>query len=311
VSAAKDMDLMRALLGDEQLNYLGYSYGTQLGVTYAGLFPENVGRLVLDGAVDLSLDADGQSKQQAAGFEQAFRAYVADCLTTPRRCPLTGTVDDGIQQIQDLIERAKTNPLPTDNDEPLNGALAHYGVIVAMYDDTSWSILSEALTDAIQNNDGSYLQYLANAYLDRDDQGHYLSNMMVANIAVNCLDTPSIPRTYDELVVWRDEVAAVAPTVADDFTMGAGCEGWPFPATGEIGAITADGAAPIVVIGTTGDPATPYEWAVAMASQLCSGVLLTYEGEGHTAYGRSNTCIDDAVDQFFINGIVPADGTNC
>lgn len=310
-SAAKDMDLMRAVLGDEKLTYLGYSYGTQLGATYAGLFPQNVGRLVLDGAVDPSLSSKALSLQQAQGFDKAFRAYASDCLKAGEACPLQGSVDDAIKQVVKLLADAKANPLPTQGGERLNGALAYYGLIVAMYEDSSWPVLTAALTSAIKKNDGTQLRELANQYLSRDQNGHYEGNAMVAFEAINCLDSPTTKRNYDQLLAWRDEMAKVAPIVADAFAMNTGCEGWPFPNRLSPAKITADGAAPILVLGTTGDPATPYEWAVSLAGQLSSGVLLSWKGEGHTAYGRSNDCVREAVDSYLLHGTPPANNTQC
>ena len=310
VSAAKDLDLLRALVGDTKLNYLGYSYGTFLGATYAGLFPDKVGRFVLDGALDPSMTNDELSLQQAEGFEKALRTYVADCQAA-RGCPLTGTVDDGMTQIRQLVDRAKARPLDAGGGDTVNGSLAFYGIIVTLYDDASWPYLTQALTEAITQNTGATLLQLANIYLDRNPDGTYTSNAMMAFTAINCLDYPVVPRTYDELVAFAATLAAVAPTFGDQFAMTAGCEAWPEKATREPAAIHAPGAGPILVVGTTGDPATPYSWAQALASQLDSGHLLTWTGQGHTAYGRSNACVSDAVEGYLLDGTVPADGTTC
>ncbi len=310
VSAAKDLDLLRALVGDEKLNYLGYSYGTFLGATYAGLFPDKVGRFVLDGALDPALTNDELSLQQAEGFEKALRAYVADCQAA-RGCPLTGTVDDGMAQIRQLVDRAKARPLDAGNGDTVNGALAFYGIIVTLYDNASWPYLTTALTEAITQNTGATLLQLADIYLDRNPDGTYTSNAMMAFTAINCLDYPVVSRSYDQLLAFSAQAKAVAPTFGDQFAMTAGCEAWPEKATREPAAIHAPGAGPILVVGTTGDPATPYAWAQALAKQLDSGHLLTWKGEGHTAYGRSNACVSDAVEGYLLRGAVPADGTTC
>lgn len=310
VSAAKDMDLMRGVLGDKKLNYLGFSYGTFLGATYADLFPKDVGRVVLDGAIDPALDSDTLTKEQAAGFEQALRAYVADC-EAGAKCPLTGGIDGGLAQISRLMKQAKASPLPTAAGQHVNATLAFYGVAVTLYDQASWPYLTRALTGAIRNNDATTLLQLANFYLDRKDDGTYTSNAGLAFLAINCLDYPTKSRTIAELDAFAADVRAVAPTFGDQFVYTAGCEAWPIKSTAVRGPIRAAGAAPILVVGTTGDPATPYKWATSLAGELESGHLLTYVGQGHTAYTRSNACIGDAVDAFLVSGTVPADGKRC
>lgn len=310
VSAARDMDVLRAALGDEKLTYLGYSYGTALGATYAGLFPAKVGRMVLDGALDPALSSAELGLGQAIGFEGALRAYVTDCQGGPA-CPLTGSPDDGLAQIKDLLDQARRSPLPTASDRTVTGTLAFYGIAVTLYDNASWRFLTQALTAAIDDNDGTTLLQLADFYNDRGADGSFASNSSEAFTAINCLDGASSA----EPAVMQAEAAQLeeaAPTVGYFFGYGGViCAGWPYPPTGTPGAITADGAPPIVVIGTTNDPATPYQWAENLAGQLASGVLLTYEGEGHTAYGRSNECILGAVDAYLLEGTAPADGTRC
>ncbi|WP_231494816.1 alpha/beta hydrolase [Cellulomonas sp. KRMCY2] len=310
VSAARDMDLLRAVLGDEKLYYAGFSYGTFLGATYAGLYPENVGRLLLDGALDPSMSNDDLVIGQAIGFENALRAYVKDCQAGAD-CPLTGGVDAGMQQIADLVARIEAKPIDAGGDLKVNGTMAFYGIVVTLYDDGSWTFLTQALDEAIRDNIGEMLLYLANFYLDRTDDGAYLSNSMIAFNSINCLDYPMPVRDYDELAAFAAEVEAVAPTFGKDFGLAIGCETWPFQSTVERERITAPGAEPILVVGTTGDPATPYEWSVALAEQLESGTLLSWEGEGHTAYGRANDCLNDAVDAYLVQGVVPADGLVC
>ena len=310
VSAARDMDLLRSVLGDEQLNFAGFSYGTFLGATYADLYPQNVGRLLLDGALDPSMSNDDLVIGQAIGFENALRAYVADCQAGSS-CPLTGDVDDGLAQIVELLDRIESEPIPAGDGQRVNGTLAFYGIVVTLYDDSSWRYLTMALEEALSTGTGAILLELANFYLDRTPDGQYTTNAMVAFSAINCLDYPMVERDYDELVAFADEVAAAAPTFGRDFGMAVGCETWPFPATGERQPITAAGAAPILVVGTTGDPATPYEWSVALADQLESGNLLTWEGEGHTAYGRAGACVDGVVEAYLLRGEGPEPGTTC
>lgn len=309
VSAAKDMDVLRAVLGDDVLHYVGYSYGTQLGATYAALFPENVGRLVLDGALDPTLSPDEVSKGQAVGFENALRAYVADCQAGSG-CPLSGSVDDGMAQIRGLLDRARRTPLPTGTDRRLTGALAFSGIALPLYDEQSWEYLTMGL-DAALDGDGSVLLQLSDAYYDRNADGTYATNSTEAFWAIGCADDRS---TTDpaEMRAQAADIEAAAPTVGYYFGYGGVvCAQWPVPEAGGLDDYSAAGAAPILVVGTTNDPATPYVWAEGLARTLDSATLLTYEGEGHTAYGRSNSCILDAVDAYLLDGTVPAEGTRC
>ncbi|GAB2450564.1 alpha/beta hydrolase [Xylanimonas ulmi] len=309
-SAARDMDLIRAVLGEPKLDYLGFSYGTQLGATYAGLFPDRVGAMVLDGAIDITLDADQTSAQQAVGFEQALRNYVADCQGGAD-CPLTGDVDAGMRQIRGILDRALTDPYPTQTNRRVTQTLAFYGVAVTLYDQQSWPALTQALSEVVNRGTGNTLLYLADFYNDRNDDGTFENNSAEAFRAVGCLDS----RGATDLAQMRAEAAAIdeaAPTVGRFFAYtGLVCSDWPYPVVAQEFDVHATGAPPIVVIGTTHDPATPYAWAQALAQTLDSGVLVTYEGEGHTAYGRSNQCVVDAVDAYFVDGTTPQDGLRC
>jgi pimeloyl-ACP methyl ester carboxylesterase len=310
LSAARDMDLLRAVLGDERLHYAGFSYGTLLGATYAELFPENVGRLLLDGALDPSSGTEELVVGQAVGFEEALRAYVEYCQGGPS-CPLTGDVDEGMQQIADLMDGIQARPLRAGQGQQLNSTMAFYGLVVTLYDDATWSYLTLALEEAITQSSGAIFLELANLYLDRSPDGTYGSNQMVAFTAINCLDYPAEELSYTELDELARVVEAQAPTFGRDFVMAAGCETWPVENVREPAPVAAEGAAPILVVGTTGDPATPYEWSVALADQLTSGVLLTWEGEGHTAYGRAGECVTDVVDAYLLEGVTPPEGTVC
>jgi len=311
VSAAKDLDVLRAILGDDTLTYLGFSYGTQLGATYAALFPEHVGRMVLDGAVDPTLTPRELNLGQAEGFERALRNYVAYCQTQ-YACPLTGSVEDGLRQISELSERATKSPIPTsDPSRGLTATLLFYGVAVTLYDNRSWSFLTDALREAILEGTGDTLLYLADFYFERSADGTYLTNQTEAFYAVNCADG----RGDADPDAMRAEAAAlleVAPTLGGAFGFAeVPCARWPVPPQGLPEDFSAAGAPPIVVIGTTNDPATPYAWSQRLAKLLDPGVLVTFEGEGHTAYGRSNACIEDAVDAFLVDGTVPDDGLWC
>lgn len=310
VSAARDLDVLRAALGDDALTYLGYSYGTQLGATYAALFPERVGRLVLDGALDPTLTSDELAEGQAVGFENALRAYVADCLAGTS-CPLDGSVDEGMQQVRDLLDLAVADPLPTGTDRRLTGSLAFYGIAMPLYAQQLWPYLTQGLTAAIEGGDGSVLLQLADAYFDRQPDGTYATNSTEAFWAIGCVDDRQ-SADPDEMRAQAERIEAAAPTVGSFFSYGGVvCAQWPVPLVGGLDDYSAQGAAPILVVGTTNDPATPYAWAEKLATTLSSASLLTYEGEGHTAYGSSNDCVADAVDGYLLSGTMPPEGTRC
>ncbi|MFI8889305.1 alpha/beta hydrolase [Streptomyces paradoxus] len=314
VEAARDMDIVRAVLGDEKLNFVGASYGTFLGATYAGLFPERAGRLVLDGAMDPSLPARRLNLEQTAGFETAFRSFAKDCVRQAD-CPLggKGTPPERVgENLKAFFEKLDTRPVPTgDGDRKLTESLATTGVIAAMYDEGAWEQLREALTSAMKENDGSGLLVLSDGYYERDADGAY-SNLMFANAAVNCLDLPPSFDTPDEVRGALPEFRKASPVFGEGLAWAAlNCAYWPVHATGEPHRIEAKGAAPIVVVGTTRDPATPYRWARALAGQLSSARLLTYEGDGHTAYGRGSSCIDRTINAYLLRGTPPTDGKRC
>lgn len=310
VDSARDMDVLRALLGDPKLAYVGKSYGTFLGATYAGLFPQRVGRLVLDGAMDPSVDALESSRAQAGGFEVAFNAFAADCVKRAG-CPLgTTSVADAGTQLDAFFTSLDAHPDKTGTSRPLTEALGTTGVIAAMYDQGSWPSLRAALTSA-KKGDGGPLLKLSDSYYERDDSGKY-SNLMYANAAVNCLDLPPALKSPADVEKALPSFRKASPHFGTDLAWSSlVCAYWPQPATGHAARITAKGAAPILVVGTTRDPATPYAWAVSLASQLSSGHLLTYVGDGHTAYARGSSCIDSAVNAYLVAGTVPATGKRC
>ncbi|CEA06589.1 Carboxylesterase A precursor [Arthrobacter saudimassiliensis] len=308
-SAARDMDILRALAGDPELNYLGFSYGTFLGATYAELFPERVGRLVLDAGLDPAASNEEITLGQAAGFEQAIRTYVADCQTGSG-CPLPGDVDDGVQTLADLFAKIEASPLTAGDGRTVTASMFVSGFILPLYNDANWPVLTQALSDALDGNPDLML-YLSDLSADRNEDGSYETNSTVAFNAINCLDYP-METDPEQMREDARELEKASPTLGSYLGYGGlTCAAWPHEPVGTPHEINAEGAAPILVVGTTGDPATPYEWSVALAEQLDSGVLLTWEGEGHTAYGRGSDCIADAVDDYFIDGTVPEDGMVC
>ncbi|BBC35490.1 hypothetical protein SGFS_067840 [Streptomyces graminofaciens] len=312
VEAARDMDVLRAVLGDKKLTYVGASYGTFLGATYAGLFPDRVGRLVLDGALDPTLSARKLNEEQTAGFETAFRSFAKDCVSQ-RDCPLGRTTAQVGENLKALFERLDSQPLVTGDTDgrQLGESLATTGVIAAMYDEGSWPRLRQALTDAIREEDGTGLLAFADGYYERDASGTY-SNLMYANAAVNCLDLPAAFATSDQAEAAVPDFEKASPVFGRALAWASlNCAYWPVAPTGKPQRIEAKGAAPIVVVGTTRDPATPYHWARALASQLSSARLLTYEGDGHTAYGRGSECIDATINAYLLRGTPPVEGKRC
>ncbi|MEZ3162241.1 alpha/beta hydrolase [Microbacterium sp. BWT-B31] len=306
-NAARDLDLLRAVLGERTLTYLGYSYGTSLGATYANLFPERAGRLVLDGAVDPSIPSLDIGTTQIIGFESALRAYMADCLSGDD-CPFSGTVDDALADLNTLYASVDRSPIPAADGRLLGADSLNTSVITALYSQENWPYLTQALTDVLAG-DAEFAFILADFYYDREN-GVYTTNSTEAFMAYNCMDYP-LDATDEEQAAAEALMRAEAPTIAE-FNLGPDpCEQWPYPPTGVREPITAEGAAPIVVVGTTNDPATPYAWSVSLAEQLSSGVLVTRVGEGHTGYNKGNACVDDAIDSFFIDATVPEDGLRC
>lgn len=308
VSAARDLDLLRAVLGDAALNYLGYSYGTLLGATYAELYPDKAGRLVLDGAVDPAATEFDVTSVQAQGFESAMRAYLKNCLNRDG-CPFTGSVQSAMASIGDLLNRLATTPLTGSDGRQLGSGAMFNAMILPLYNLTTWPILDDLFPDVLGGN-ADYALQLADAYFGRLGDGTYADNSTEAFIAVNCLDYTT-DSSIETMRAEAAELARLAPIFGPQMSYGGtGCAGWPYPPTRVRGPIAAEGSAPILVVGTTNDPATPYRWAKALAAQLDNGHLLTFVGEGHSAYNNS-ACVNAIVDDFLIDGTVPAGSPRC
>ncbi|WP_418288057.1 alpha/beta hydrolase [Mycetocola zhujimingii] len=310
VSAARDLDLMRAVLGDDKLYYLGYSYGTFLGATYAELYPKKAGRLVLDGAIDPSTSNFEVNLTQAKGFESALRAYLEDCLGSSE-CPFSGTVDDAMATIGALLTSVDASPIKNTDGRMLGANSLLTAIIYPLYSpESGWPLLSEMFAD-VMSGSAEYAFSFADAYNGRNEDGTYSDNSTEAFSAYNCRDY-----TYnDDPAKMAEEAAALAeaaPTIGPFFGYGdIGCANWPYPDGAERKKITAEGAPPILVVGTTNDPETPYVWAEALADQLESGVLVTYEGEGHTGYNKGSECVNSVVDDYLISGEVPTEDPKC
>jgi pimeloyl-ACP methyl ester carboxylesterase len=307
--AARDMDVLRAALGDARLTYLGKSYGTYLGAWYAQLFPSHVRALVLDGAVSPDESAFGMNAVQAQGFEVALRSFTADCLRRAA-CPLGhSTVNAGIARLQGLLDQAARKPLVSQVPrQPASAPLMLNGVASALYSKSYWQYLRAGLTGAFAGN-GTLLVELGDLLVERAPNGHY-SNLVDALTAVNCLDRPW-PRS---LAMWQAAAASAAKAApqfgAANMWGSLPCAYWPVPAARQV-PLRAAGAPPILVVGTTRDPATPFRWAQALAKDLESGVLLGWVGDGHTAYLMGSACVDTAVDRYLISLVTPRNGTVC
>jgi pimeloyl-ACP methyl ester carboxylesterase len=304
--AARDMDVLRADLGDAQLTYLGFSYGTFLGATYAELFPTKVRAMVLDGALDPSLPTVTSLDDQSAAFDADLASALQACQSDTS-CPWQAT-GDPVSAYRALLAKVTAHPLAVAGTNRTVGEAAFlYGTALTLYDTSYWQDLYKALA-AAQQGDGSIMLDLFDSYTGRNADGTY-SNELEANAAVNCLDAPPVPVATVEADL--PQAARVAPVFGpSDLLSEIQCDYWPVPATGTVGPIHADGSPPIVVVGTTGDPATPYADAVSLASQLQHGVLLTRVGEGHTAYPYSS-CIRSHVDSYLVGLTVPAKGLRC
>lgn len=309
VETAKDLDVLRALVGDDELYYFGGSYGTFLGATYAALFPDRVGRVVLDGAIDPSIALLQNDLRQAGGFQLAFDDYATDCVATG--CPLGASVEEIEASVAGVFDAAFADPLPTgDSERPLTRATAMYGVIAQLYAEDSWPQLTDAILAAL-DGDGSALLGSSDGYWQRAADG-YVTNTAESNKAITCLDAQVAPAP--ESVPTEDDFIEASSLFGEIYygLVEIECDTWPIEPSVEFPDYTAPGAAPILVIGSTGDPATPIESAHVLADLLESGVLLIRDGEGHTAYFTfQSSCINDIVDAYLAEGTVPDDGTEC
>lgn len=309
-NTARDMDIIRAVQGDPKLYYLGFSYGTELGAEYAQLFPKNVGRMVLDGAVAATKTNFEQTRDQLVGFEKALDTYLVDCLQKEASCPFSGTLEQARDKVATLFTQALEHPIQTsDPQRPLTQSALLYGVITPLYS-SNYTSLTKAFRDVIEREDGSAFQVLFDAYLGRKD-GKFSDNAMEANIVINCGDYP-VEGNAEKWAQQESELVKAAPIFGpvfgyDELT----CSLWPVKPTKRVGPFVASGSAPIVVVGTSGDPATPYSWAQDLANTLENSRLITWQGTGHTAYGRSTPCVSDPINAYLLSGSVPKNNLVC
>lgn len=304
---AQDMDRVRAALGDAKLTYLGYSYGTSIGASYLEQFPTHVRAMVLDGALDPTLSWDQLLAGQSKGFDVALKAFLADCERTS--CAFRKAVSGDLTKAYDaLAASVKKRSLPGAANRTVGPGEFSLGVAAGLYSRAyGWPAIAAALAGA-QGGQGDALLALSDSYLERSNKGY--ANVDEANFAVNCIDRPW-PRTIAPYVALAARVGKDYPRFGPAIALsGLGCAVWPVPPVGKPDPVAAKASPPVVVIGTTRDPATPYVWAQALAEQLVHGVLLTYVGDGHTAYRTSAPgCLTRPVNTYLITGRAPTAAT--
>jgi len=309
-AAARDMDILRAALGDKKLNYFGKSYGTYLGTLYAQFFPGNVGRMVLDGALDPNISILEQNISQAKGFDGALDAFLADCAKQDD-CPLPKNKQEATSKIITLFATASLNPLPrktkVENDKrTATESLIILGTASALYDDVDgWPKLRTAFLEGQQGFGDTFLD-LADQYTGRSPDGTYTSNELDSGAIIDCLDWPdtrSLEKTKADAQRFSDAAPVFGPYLA--YTNIA-CKYLTLPTKDKLtratNKITAINTAPVIVIGTTRDPATPYEWSVGLNQIFKNSKLISLDADGHTGQGRGSACVDDAVDAYLLHG---------
>jgi pimeloyl-ACP methyl ester carboxylesterase len=309
-NVAKDLDAIRASVGDDKLTYLGYSYGTRIGALYAEDYPDKVRAMVLDGAVDPNADQIEEDIRQAAAFQKAFDNFAADCATSPD-CPLGTDPAKAVDVYKSLVDPLVEHPATTRDPRGLSYNDAIVGTILPLYSPSLWRHLTQALSE-LRDGNGDTMLAMADLYMGRDENGHY-NNSTDVRVAVNCVDKPHI--TDRAKVVEEDRrTREVAPFLSyGEFTGHAPldtCAFWPVPATGDQHEINVTGLPPILVVSTTNDPATPYQAGVDLAKQL-GGTLLTFDGTQHTVAFQGNKCVDDIAARYLVDVTVPPPDTRC
>ena len=317
--AARDMDILRAALGDEKINYFGKSYGTYLGTLYAQFFPDKVGRMVLDGAVDPNISILEQEISQAKGFDDALTAFIADCAKQDD-CSLPKGKKAATAKIIEIFQSSATNPLPrkikVEKDDRLaTEALLVLGSASALYEDVDgWPKLRTALSEAQQGYGDSFLD-LADQYTGRSSDGTYMSNDLDSGAVIDCLDWPD-KRTAEETKADAQRFTDAAPVFGPYLAYtNIACKFLTPPTKDKLtrttNKITAIKTAPIIVIGTTRDPATPYDWAVGLHKIFTTSKLISLDADGHTGQGRGSACVDNAVDAYLLQDKSPKKNLNC
>jgi pimeloyl-ACP methyl ester carboxylesterase len=310
VNVVKDLEAIRVALGDEKLTYLGYSYGTRIGSSYAESHPDKVRAMILDGAVDPNADPIEESIRQAAAFQKAFDNYAAECAKSPD-CPLGTDPAKANDVYHSLVDPLVEHPAKTHDPRGLSYNDASVGTILPLYSPSLWPHLTQALKE-LQNGTGDKMLALADMYMKRDARGHY-DNSTDVRVAVNCMDKPAV--TDRAKIVEQDRrTREVSPFLSYGHFTGYAplptCAFWPVPATGERHEIKVSGLPPILVVSTVNDPATPYRAGVDLAKQL-GGTVLTFDGTQHTVVFQGNQCVDDYATRYLLDVAVPPPNTRC
>ena len=310
LNSARDLDILRSALGDQNLNFLGKSYGTYLGTLYAELFPENVGRFVLDGAVDPNSSNREAMLGQASGFDLALDAFITNCLKKSS-CSLTGDLTKARMQINKLLANTAITPLKSKSGREVTEGLVVVGIASALYDSESdWPVLRNAFKEAILGSGESFLT-LADKYAGRQENGRYLNNENDALQVISCLDQNELEKV-STFKKGATEFAEQAPIFGPYLAYaGLACRYLPNLSSVEQVEITTLETKPILIIGTTRDPATPYKWAQALTKIFSGSVLISLDGDGHTGHGRGSTCVDSAVDRYLLTGFTPKSALFC
>ena len=310
VDVVRDMDLMRQVLGEAKLNFLGKSYGTYLGLVYTSMFPKNVGRFVLDGVVDPKLSANELNKAQAVGFEIALDAFLTDCITK-KSCFFQGTLEEARDEVTRLQEEVAEKALTGKDDRLATGSILVLAMVASLYDsETGWGALNKALKD-IYRGEGKRLFDLVDDYVVRDANGRYPSNENEIAYIVNCIDRID-DASPERLASDAKKFASFAPHFGPYIAWSTlPCHYWPYEPVRPPVELNGAGAADFIVIGTTRDPATPYNWATEVTAKFESAFLITADGDGHTGHGRGSSCVDSAVDTYLLSGELPARPLRC
>ncbi len=312
VEVAKDMDIARALVGDPVMNLLGKSYGTAIGTTYIELFPDRVGRIVLDGVLPTYLTQLEITRTQAEEFEVLLRYFVSDCLQQSD-CPLTGSVDQGVQQIRAFLLDLDSEPLVGENQRELTESLATYAILSYLYfPQYDFPDLRAALNAAMTQGDPNELLTLLDQRISRAPDGRYTDNSTDAFYAVSCLDFP-VTQSIDQVREFANQLSQSAPTFGESLGWGVlSCKDWPYAAQQAI-KISPSTSAPVMLLATENDPATPAKWAQEVATKLGNAELVLWEGGyNHTAYFEGSDCVTDRVDAYLLEGtIAPGTTTTC
>ena len=316
---ARDMDILRAALGDKKLNYLGKSYGTYLGTLYAQFFPDKVGRMILDGAIDPNISILDQNISQAVGFENALYAFIKDCASFPN-CPLPSDKQGASDAISQLFQQAATNPLPqkdarAGDDRVATESILVLGTASALYDDTEgWPKLRKAIIQAQEGYGDTFLQ-LADIYSGRQENGKYITNELDSGAVIDCLDwrgNQSEEELEQNTEIFKSKAPVLGPYLA---YAGLACKYFPEPTkdslTRSTNKIKSIETTPILIVGTKRDPATPYEWAVGLNKIIKNSILISLDADGHTGQGRGSECVDEAADKYFLTGKTPRKNIDC